>query len=69
MNDEKYKAIGRQLKEAKPHNMIAGAFAAELIGEGYPMIKSMWDIIFESYTDEELGRRFVEYSTALETKP
>lgn len=62
MTREQHKVLGRQLKEALPHNMIVGAFSAELIGESYPLTKSLWDIIFESYTDEELGIRFVKYT-------
>ena len=60
MTDQEYEGIGRMARHANDGNMIIGAFAAELIGESYPVSKGMWDIIFKSYTDKELGQKFVE---------
>ena len=43
-------------------NLLVGSFAAELVGESYPFSKAMCKIVFKSYTDEQLGRKFVEWS-------
>lgn len=60
MTDEEYAGIGKMAKNANDGNMLIGAFAAELVGDSYPGSKAMWDIIFETWTDINLGRKFVE---------
>lgn len=61
MTDEEYIEIGKSCKNALDGNLIIGAFAAELIEESYPFSKSMWDVVFKSYSDKELGKKFVEW--------
>lgn len=60
MTNEEFEGIGKMARNANDGNMFIGSFAAELIGESYPVSKGMWDIIFRSYTDIELGKKFVE---------
>lgn len=49
-------------------NLLIGSFAAELVGESYPFSKDMVDIVFKSYTDEALGRKFMTWIDTIETK-
>lgn len=62
ITQDEYINLGKKARGAAPHNLLIASFAAELIGEGYPLSKAMRDIIFKSYTDEELGRKFVEWT-------
>lgn len=61
MKNEQYEALGKSCREARDGNLYVGSFAAELIGESYPVSKAMCDIIFKSYTDVELGKKLVEW--------
>ncbi len=54
--------IGKMTREAKPGNLVVGSFAAEMINESYPFDKPMWDVLFGSLPDEELGKRFVAWT-------
>lgn len=54
MNSEQLKEIGRQCK-------LVGAFAADMIGEYYPLSKTMCDTLFNEFDDEQLGQKFTEW--------
>lgn len=62
MTDEELIKIGKMCKETSKGNLYIGSFAAELIGESYPIDKEMWDIIFKSYDDKELGKKLIAWS-------
>lgn len=64
MTSEEFASIGNKCKQAADGNMLVGSFAAELAGESYPFSKAMSEIVFRSYSDEQLGRKFVEWSDA-----
>lgn len=53
--------IGRTIKTAKTDNYLFGSFAAEIIGGSYPLNKKMQEILFKSWSDEDLGRRFAKW--------
>lgn len=59
MTKKQYTKIGKACKDALDGNLMVGSFAAEMVGESYPFSKAMCDIVFEKFTDEELGRKFV----------
>lgn len=61
MTPHEAESIGKACKAAEPHNFLIACFAAELAGESYPFSKAMWDILFSSFTDEQLGHKFGEW--------
>jgi len=61
ISNDKYTELGHLCKTARAGNLVVDAFAAELIGEGYPVSKAIRDIIFEQYSDLQLGKMFVEW--------
>ena len=60
MTKKEYISIGKMCRNANDGNLIIGCFAAELVGESYPFTKRMWDIVFTTYDDYDLGKKFVE---------
>ena len=62
MTDEDLNAIGVACREAKDGNFIVGSFAAEMAGESYPFSAAMCAIVFNTYTNLELGIKFVDWS-------
>lgn len=56
--------IGKDIRDTKEGNLVIGAFAAELIGNDYPMSKGQMDVVFKPYTDEQLGHKFTEWCEA-----
>lgn len=56
---EKLESIGQKCRNARDGNLLVGSFAAGLLNEDYPFSKKMRDVLFKSYSDEELGRKFV----------
>lgn len=62
ISNEEAEKIGQSCLEAKDGNLFIGSFAAELIGESYPVTKSMWDIIFKNYTLTQLGFKLAEWT-------
>lgn len=60
MTTDDYIKLGKDCREAKD-NMVIGAFAAELVGESYPFSTAMSAIVFKSYSDEQLGRKFAAW--------
>lgn len=63
MTNEQYEALGKSCREALDGNSYIGSFAAELIGESYPVSKAMCDIIFKSYDNVALGKKLVEWDS------
>lgn len=61
LTKEQLIAIGKQCRDSKDGNYLVGSFAAELVGEAYPFSKTMCEIVFRSYNDEQLGQKFVEW--------
>lgn len=61
MTDAEAAKIGASLKEADDGNLLVGSFAAELVGESYPFSKAMCKIVFECWTDTQLGHKFSEW--------
>lgn len=59
MTPDELAKIGKAACEAQDGNFFVGAFAAEMIGESYPVNKKMWNIIFKEFSDKELGRKLV----------
>lgn len=59
-------ALGQRLRNED--NLVIGSFAAEMIGESYPVSKSMQEIIFRDHTNAMLGRKFAEWIDAGEKK-
>lgn len=62
MTVEEAASIGKSLREAAEGNTVVGSFAAELVGESYPFSKAMCETTFRGFTDEQLGRKFAEWS-------
>jgi hypothetical protein len=58
---EQYMKIGKTCRDALDGNFLVGAFAADLAGEGYPLSKEMWDVLFKAYADYELGIKFFQW--------
>lgn len=54
-------ALAKSLRAADDGNLLVGSFAAELVGESYPFSKAMSAIAFQSFTDEQLGRKFAKW--------
>lgn len=65
MNDQEYASVGKMCREAADGNLLVGSFGAELIGESYPFSKAMCAILFQTYSDTDLGRKFVEWDKGL----
>lgn len=61
MTNDQYELLGKACQEANDGNLVVGSFAAELIGESYPLSKSMFTVVFSSYSDLDLGRKFEEW--------
>lgn len=61
MIDQEYEAIGKGCRDAVDGNLLVGSFAAELVGESYPLSKAMCEIIFKTYSDIDLGKRFEKW--------
>jgi hypothetical protein len=49
-------------------DLLVGSFAAELVGESYPFNKAMCKIVFDSYDDLELGKKFTQWTDKLTGK-
>lgn len=64
MTDEEFSSIGFACRNAEDGNLLVGSFAAELAGESYPFSAAMSAIMFKSYSDLQLGRKFVEWNEA-----
>lgn len=61
LTDEQAEKIGQSCHDAFDGNLVVGSFAAELIGESYPVSKAMCAIIFKTYTNVDLGRKFEQW--------
>lgn len=61
MATESPTTIGKTIRKAKDGNLLIGSFAAEMIGESYPLSKAMWDIVFRDLSDKELGEKFLAW--------
>lgn len=59
MKDNEYELIGKSCRDAVDGNLLIGSFAAELIGESYPFSKAMCAVVFEKFSDIDLGKKFV----------
>ena len=52
--------LGIRVK-AETDNRLIQSFAAEMIGESYPLSKAMADIVFENRNEVELGYKFAKW--------
>jgi len=62
VNKAEYEDIGKACREAKEGNLVVGSFAAELVGESYPFSMSMAKVVFDAFTNEQLGRKFASWA-------
>lgn len=62
MTDEEFEKLGKSCRDAEDGNLIVGSFAASMIGEDYPFSKGMCQILFASFSDTELGKKFAEWA-------
>ena len=61
LTDLEAQDLGVQIREAQDHNLLVGSFAAEMIGESYPLPSSMWPIVFNGFNDTQLGHKFASW--------
>lgn len=61
ITQDELEKVGQRCREADDGNLLVGSFAAELAGESYPFSKEMCGIMFQPYTDAELGEKFVKW--------
>lgn len=61
MTNEQFEKIGQSCRDAVDGNLMVGSFAAELVGESYPFSKAMSAIVFESYSNLDLGKKFADW--------
>lgn len=59
LNDTEAAEIGQRLRNED--NLLIGSFAAELVGESYPFDKEQQAIVFEAWSDKDLGYRFAKW--------
>lgn len=62
LTNEECERLGQRLRDQD--NLLIGSFAAEMIGESYPVSKSMQEIIFRENTNAMLGKKFAEWIDA-----
>lgn len=69
--DKEYSNLGQSCRTALDGNFVVGSFAADLVGESYPFSKEMCAIVFKTYTDADLGKKFEQWMTNVKssTKP
>lgn len=60
MNDEEATKLGRQVI-GDVGNPVIRAFAAELIGESYPLSEEMTAAVFDGRSVNSLGRSFAKW--------
>lgn len=61
MTEEDFEKIGKSCRDAVDGNLLVGSFAADLVDESYPFSKTMAEIVFRTYSNIELGKRFEEW--------
>ena len=61
LTSEQFASIGKGVRNSADGNHYVAAFAASLIGKSYPIGKKSWDILFKTYDDEALGRKFTDW--------
>jgi hypothetical protein len=62
LTDDQLISIGKKLRnDSLDGNPMVASFAASLIDEDYPLSKAMWDVLFKSYSDMELGKLFADW--------
>jgi hypothetical protein len=59
LTPKQFAALGKKARDYG--NPLIRCFAAEITGESYPFSEQMTKIRLESYSDELLGRKFVQW--------
>lgn len=66
MTDFQLEQIGMACRNAVDGNLLVGSFAAELVGESYPFSKAMATIVFDKFSNLELGQKFAKWIKEIE---